>query len=369
MIPTLLGLTLAANAVAGDVATLHVGVHREAGTILDIAADGAAGQCSVARERLMCPADGPVRFRFGPQGEWELVGADTVQPGATGTAFVLASEASRSDELARLDRQTVTADDVRDLFVRTGDHPVSPPSMGMLQQLFSLADHPDPAVRRAVIDALVPWWRHTASDPLPADAPQLVPGGLISGLADDRDRRVRRRLANRLREVNEPGEPLQSEAREALMQLASSPGGVQRAAIASLAVQSRAGRANPVQTWMAAMQQVTTPGPPGRAAANTLGRLARELEPGAQVDPARAVELVFVHHRERTWNVWSAWRERVPFDAGRLDRLLRETVGANKRLLRHFQQTHPEELQAVLDAWEPHPPHSERYRMITGMLR
>jgi len=369
MIPTLLGLFLVATGHGAEVAALHVGVHREAGTILNIAADGADGQCWTARERLLCPASQPVTFRYGGDGDWVVVGESVVAPGATGVAFVLADPAARADEITRLARGTVTADDVRDLFVRTGDHPVAPPSMEMLDALFALVDHPDSAVRKAVIDALVPWWRHTASDPLPADAPQLVPGGLITGLARDRDHRVRRRLANRLREVNEPGEPLQAEAREALVLLASQVGGVQRAATTSLSLQARAGRANAVQTWQLSMERVTTPGPPGRAAANSLGRLAAELEPSDVVDPERAIELVFVHHRERTWNVWGAWRHHVPFDADRLARLLRETEGAHRGLLRHVQEHHPEELQDILASWEPAQPHSERYRMIRGMLK
>jgi len=368
MIPPLLAMLIAADAAVTDVATLHVGVHRDAGTILDIAADGADGQCTIAHERLMCPASGPVTFRYGPGGDWALNGQVVVEPGSTGTAFLLASEDARAEALARLRSPELSAADVRDLFVRTGDHPVEAPSMGMLEELFGLVDHPDPAVRRAVIDAMVPWWRHTASDPLPADAPQLVPGGLITELAGDRDQRVRRRLANRLREVNEPGEPLQAEAHETLRRLAREVGGVQRAATASLALQAKSSRANPVKTWMLSLERVTTPGPPGRAAANSLGRLATVLEPSEQVDPSQAVELVFVHHRERTWNVWGAWREQVPFDAGRLARLLRETEGVHRGLLRHFQQTHPGELREVLEAWEPSPPHSERYQLVQSML-
>ncbi len=350
-------------------AMLHVGVHSDAGTAFDVAADGAAGQCQVQFSRVVCPATGPVTFRWGPGGgDWDLTGSTVVEPGSTGVAWVLAPEGDRTKERARLARTTVTQADVRDLFFATGDHEVPTPSMGMLQDLFSLVDHPDPLVRRQLIDALVPWFRHTASDPLSPDAPQLVPPGLITQLAMDRDKVVRRRLANRLRDVNMPGEPLQAEANTALHYLVSIPNST-RPATASLGVLSKAGRANAEESWISAIGRVTTPGPKGRAAANALARLSQVLEPSDVVDPQRGLALVLRHHRERTWRYWSAWRDDLPFDRTTFDLLLRDTLGAHQGLMRHFAAEAPDELAQALAAWEPSPPHTPRWKLVTQPIQ
>ena len=117
------------------------------------------------------------------------------------------------------------------------------------------------------------------------------------------------------------------------------------------------------------MERVASPGPPGRAAANLLGRLAAELEPSDTVDPERAIELVFLHHRERTWHVWDAWRDTLGFDAVRLARLLRETVGYDAGLMAWMAEHHPDALAGVLSAWEPERPHSDRWRLVTSPFR
>ena len=353
-----------------EYAVLHVGVHQGAGTLYDIAADGAAGQCEVYMSRVACPATGSVTFRWGP-GEasgWALTGADVVAPGSVGVAFVLADDASRQAERERLTTEAVTPDAVRDLFIETSDNPVPAPSRGMLDDLFALTEHADPIVRRQTIDALVAWWRHTASDPLTSDAPQIVPPGLLWTLAKDRDKAVRRRLANRLRDVNMPGEPLQAEAQEVLQYLATLPG-AQRPAMASLGILSKAGRANAEESWIAAMERVVTPGPKGRAAANALAKLASVLEPSDLVEPDRAIALVLQHQRERTWVVWFAWREALPFDGPRFSILLRDTLGSHAGLVRHFADTSPTELAATLHAWEPLPPHSPRWELVTQPLQ
>ena len=106
--------TLLAVAFAGT-ATLHVGVHREAGDVYDIAVDGAAGLCTASPTRISCPADDPVTFRWGPGGDWALVGATQVAPEEVGVAFVLATEESRKAELAQL-AGAVNRDVVQALF-------------------------------------------------------------------------------------------------------------------------------------------------------------------------------------------------------------------------------------------------------------
>lgn len=368
-------LLLLESAFAGSV-TLRVAVHREAGTIHDVAADGAAGQCTVSVEALQCPADGPVTFRWGRGGDFALVGATTLSPGESGAAFVLAPEPSRTAERARLAPERVTAQDVRDLFVRTGDHPVPVPSLGMLEDLFALADHPDPIVRRELPDALLPYWRHTASDPFPPRAPPIVPEGLLTRLSKDPDLAVRRRLCARLRDLREPGEPLADEATRVLLSLAGQGGSVQRAAFASLASRGREDRLSstpddqtPVlEAWDAALAGVSTPGPPGRAAAKALVTLAAVVDP-ERVDPVAAVHRTAATHLERTWSVWNAWREHVPFDRNLVDKLLRETIGWSPALVRHWGRVAPDALADALVAWEPTRPHSDRYRAILRSLR
>ncbi len=351
-------------------AMLHVGVHQHAGTVYDIAADGAAGLCQVQFSRVVCPADGPVTFRWGPGEDsgWTLYGDTVVEPGGAGVGWVLASETSRAAERARLERGTVTGDVVRDLFIETGDHAIPDPSMAMLTDLFSLVDHPDPMVRRQVVDGLVPWFRHTASDPFTPDAPQIVPPGLITQLAMDRDPAVRRRLANRLRDVNMPGEPLQAEAQTTLHYLVGLPAST-KPATASLAVMARSGRANPEESWIAAIDRVTTPGPKGRAAANALARLSQVVEPSEVVQPDRGLALILQHHRERTWRYWAAWRTHLPFERATFDLLLRDTLGTHQGLILHFAEEDPEELAAALRDWEPGPPHTPRWELITSPLR
>ena len=179
---------------------------------------------------------------------------------------------------------------------------------------------------------------------------------------------VRRRLANRLRDVNMPGEPLQAEASTALHYLVSLPHST-RPATASLGILAKSGRSNPEESWIAAMGRVTTPGPKGRAAANALARLAEVLEPSEVVDPQRGLALVFRHHRERTWRFWFAWRHALPFERSLFDVLLRDTLGAHGGLLRFFARESPDELARALRAWEPEAPHTARWELVTSGLR
>jgi hypothetical protein len=359
----LLPLVAAGSEPVGSV-TLAVAVPRDAGDVHQIAVDGAAGQCTVVDQALQCPATGDVTFRWGPGGDRVLVGDTVLAPGGSGTAVVWADEASRAADRERLQPDRVTAQDVRDLFIRTGDHPISLPSAGMFADLLELVDHPDPLVRRQVVDALVPYWRHTSSDPFPLGAPPVVPSGLLTKIAADRDPVVRRRLASRLRDLREPGEPIATEATVVLFSLVSTAGGAERAAIASLTSRARDGSVPAQETWSMAMQRVSSPGATGRAAANTLAVLAGELEPGPDVDPSRAVALTARQHPERAWKVWRAWSASVPFEPVLASRLLRETIGLSPALIRAWAKDDPTGLSAVLHAWEPNPPHSERYQAV-----
>jgi hypothetical protein len=349
-------------------ATLSLAVHRDAGTVASIAADGAAGQCVIAGQALHCPASGPVTFRWGADPAWVLVGDLVLQPGEVGTATVWASEASRAAELERL-AGPVDAALVRELFLRTGDHEVPVPSAQMWARLLDLARHSDDRVRRVVVDALLPYWRHTASDPFPAGGPPVVPPGLLVELSEDPSRLVRRRLASRLRDVVAPGQPLAEVANQVLLHLATEQErGVQRAAFASLAVRARRGESPGLEAWQAALDRVTLPGSPGRAAANTLAGLATELSPGPEVDPALAIARTAEVHLERVWNLWKAWRSDVPFEPLVAERLLRETVGVSAVLFRSWAEDDPAGLAALLRRWEPRAPHSDRYVYLVRSL-
>ncbi|MEQ1507397.1 MAG: hypothetical protein ABMB14_34530 [Myxococcota bacterium] len=357
----LLPVATAGAEPAGSV-VLAVSVHREAGSVYEIAADGAAGICAVEGATIRCPAIGPVTFRWGPGGAFALTGDTVLAPGATGTAAVWAAADPPGTE--RLRPEVATPEDVRAMFRRTGDHPVPVPSAAAFAALLALHDHPDPLVRREVIDALMPYWRHTASDPFPMEAPQVVPPGLLTALGHDPDPAVRRRLAARLRELRAPGDPLSTEATMLLLALAADGGGVQRAAFASLSVKAREGDVPAIEAWQAALDRVRTPGPPGRAAANTLAALATTLEPGPDVDPVQAVTATAAFQLERTWAVWKAWREEVPFDAVIAARMLRETVGMSPSLIKRWAADDPDGFAGLLAAWEPIAPHSDRYLAV-----
>jgi hypothetical protein len=352
---------------ATEWAVLQVGVHRDAGVLSSIAADGAAGLCVPGIAAISCPAEGPVAFRWAGASGWELVGDATVMPGDTGQAWVLAvDDPAVLAPLAELVRPTAYA-----AFVATGDHATPPLSPGLLERLWDAARSPDPLVRRVAVDGLVPLLRHTSSDPFPAEAPPLLPPGLIAGLGRDPDVRVRRRLAAILREVR-PTEATPTwftdEVRDTLARLVRDTAPVSRAAIASLGQSAWSGVVPARDAWADAMERVQLPGPPGRAAAATLARLAASLDAGPGIDPAAAVGLVFTHQREKTWLVWTAWRQDVPFDRPMLDVLLRSTLGVGTRLLRYWAEKEPAALAAAVEAWEPTAPHSDRFRIARDAL-
>lgn len=354
---------------AAETAVLRVGVHRGAGSVSDVAADGAAGLCVPGPSTIACPATGPVTFRWAGDPAWTLVGATVVAPGEVGEAWILPPDTARTAEIAALGAPT--ADVVRALLVRDGAHEIAAPSPGMLDRLWTLAEHPDPLVRRALVDALMPFIRHTASDPFPAEAPPVFPPGLLADLAVDEDFRVRRRLAVTLKEVRttDVSPPwLVDEVHAVLVELLDDRAAVQRAAISTLSQSAWEGVVPAEDAWIEAIERVRIPGAPGRAAAGTLARLAASLEPGPHVDPQLAVRLVYEYQRERTWAVWSAWREHVPFDRARAEVLLRDTLGMNGRLLRHWAEEDPAALAAALRAWEPVAPHSTRFGIAARAL-
>jgi hypothetical protein len=239
----------------------------------------------------------------------------------------------------------------------------------MVADLARLGRHPNPLVRRAVVDGLMPFWRHTASDPFPFQAPELLPTGLIATLSRDPDTRVRRRLAAQLKELRSADSAQREEAEEALLRLVDDPKPpVQRAATNSLKMTISDGRVSALDAWQLAMERATREGPPGRAAAGTLVWLARELEPSKQVVPVDALGVVLGHHPERAWGLWFAWREHIPYDHHRVMEMLRQTTGLHRGLLQHWAKTVPDDLAVTLRAWEPGAPHTDRFELVKAWL-
>ena len=355
----------------GAPTVLHVGVHQHAGTTHDIAVDGADGLCTVTMTQVTCPATNSLTFRWGPPGtEWTWVGDTVVEPGQTGTAWVMGPEDEAQPCLERLTSLRTDGGQDRAQWIRACAEGVGPDAPRttrlLLDHFLEQALDPDPDVRVAVIDALVPLWRHTASDPYPPGSPSLIPEGLIARWATDAHSRVRRRLANRLRDVREP--PLAEEMMSALENLTEDRRPVSRAAMKSMDVLALDERTPAVWAWNRAMGMVSNPGPPGRAAANTLAHLKQELEPSEMVVPRDAIQVVLSFHPERAWGVWYAWRGEVSFHRPWVDTLLRDTVGLSRRLLQHWAKTQPLELAEAIGEWESGPDHTERYREVCDAL-
>lgn len=346
----------------GSIATLHVAIHREAGAIHDIAVDGAVGQCRViAPTRIQCPADGPVRFRWGPGGEWVLTGDTEVGPGQVGTAFVMAPPGTHRETLAVL--QEPTYDNVREAYFRTGANELPVPSLPLVERLIELSAHEDWRIRRLVTRSLVPYVRHTSADPFPAGSPTLIPAGLLVRLATDPDVRVRRRAAHLIRELNH-SDPRSEERRIAVESMRNDRNRrVRKLAIVLERDLATEGEDEALEAWNGALSRVPKPKAPGRAASNSLAVLHGRVDP-ERVDVEQALARVLQHHPERGWRVWAAWRREIPFDPVHAEFLLRETVGLSQALLRHWASHEPEAFADLLERWEPEEPHSERWRVI-----
>lgn len=347
-------------------ATLHVGVHRSAGGILSIAADGASGQCQVlGMSRIRCPARGPVTFRWGGDPDFALVGDAVVQPGETGTAFVLPPNGSREEWRARLQDPSVAA--IREVFVRTGSREIPIPSQALFNDLLSLTEHEQWPIRREAVRGLMPYVRHTASDPFPSDAPTLIPEGVFLELSRDPARQVRRRALQLLKEM-QPEDPRVAEAQRVLAASHDDKDRrVRKLAIVVSTRQATADISDPFEAWQEALSRVHIQGPPGRAAANALRQLHGHVPEGS-VDADRALGSLLQHQPEKAWAFWTAWRKEVPFHSERLLFLLDTTINLSASLLRKFAVENPVELAEVLRTWEPASPHSRRFQVISRWL-
>jgi hypothetical protein len=361
-------IMLCASAFASTgMVVLDVGVHRKAGSVDDIQTVGASGECEQLPSRLRCPADGPVDFRWAGAPEWELQGTQRVHPGERGTAFVLASEASRAAARTRLQAVDITAEEVNTLFLQIGPEAVPAPSLGMIDDLATLRHHEDKWVRRAVVDAFFPLMRDAASDHFWPHAPDSVPSGLLIGLTQDRDRGVRRRLALLLREGRSGS--LDMERQVALRILATDPiVAVRRPAVAALPRALQQEIMPEDLAWQEALGRVPLRLGPGRAAVGALARMATLVEPSEVINPVAALDLTMRYHPERAWVFWAAWREVLPFHAGYAERLLRRTAGLNPALLSSWADDSPDELAVVIQGWAAGRPTSRRFELAQDYL-
>lgn len=358
-----------ATALAGTV-TLHVGVHADAGSIHDIAVDGASGQCRVEPAQLVCPAEDTVTFRWGPPTEdWVLVGDTVLEPGEGGKAWVLAPEAQRANWRARLLPQVVVPQDVRDAFLRQGRIEPPSPSFGMLRDLNLLVVHSDPEVRKLVAEAIHALAAGSSSNPFPRDAPLPLAPGVLSTLASDRDWRVRIRVAQLMGEIRNTG--LRYEVVGLLDELTHDKKPlVRRAAIRGLGRMGEQAMIPPEDAWERAMRLGSQPKGPGRASMYVLARLANHLEPSERVDPAAAVELALEHHPELAWVVWKRWRGHLPYDGRWVRQLLANSAGMNPIMLERWADEDPDDLALAFIEFEPATvqPATRRFRLAQWAL-
>ena len=352
---------------APGVATLEVGVHRAAGDLASVVAEGADGPCERLESTIQCPASGSVTFRWEGSDAFSLQGVDKVYPGEKGVAYVLASETSCASSRDTLQAEWITAEQVLEMFVQIGDQVPPVPCLGMIDDLAHLTRHPKRDVRRAAVDALFPLMRDTASDPFWLHAPDIVPAGILLGLTQDSDRGVRRRTALLLRE-GQPGE-LDMERQVALRILATDPiTPVRRPAIAALPRAVQLDFMPGELAWHEALGRVPLRAGAGRAAVGALARMSKLVEVSETVVPETALDLAMRYHPERAWVFWSAWREHIPFHSGRAERLLLYTVGLNEPLLTYWSSRFPNELRQVVDEWYRKRGMTERFKLAQRFL-
>ncbi len=341
--------------------TLHVGVLLEAGVLTDVAADGAAGACSWTVSQVNCPAKNAVTFRWAGDEGWELSGTTTLQPGESGTAFVLAAGPDPRVEL--LSKKSLTSDDIQ-----THLSPLAPPlTKELLDRLVALSEHTQPNVRRAAVQNLHSWTWGSGLGPLPATAPVPVPEGWLTDRSEDPFWGVRRELIDILRDFRDRQRA--DEVSTAVDRLIRDPDPrVQKAALLALSSVSKNGLLEPERAWASAIRSIETPGPRGRAAVITLARLATSLDADGDIDPVAALEKILQHHPRLGWKFWAAWRNDIPFREDWAFQLFSTTSGLHKGLIVHWSNTDPDGLAAVLRRWEPAAPHSERFNSTSGYL-
>ncbi len=282
----------------------------------------------------------------------------------TAGAIDLPPDSERVQERARLVPSVVTQDDVRELFVPSGDNRPALPSPGMLTDLVALADHPDPTVRRALPEALYPWYASWTTGVLPEGHGPVIDEAVIVKLARDPDKAVRKRTTRLIKEAR-PG-LLSDELGHSLLELSRDPvKGVRRISMAALSEAPRQGILTPAAAWMRAMDGASEPAPVGRTACVTLAKLQRDVKRGELIDPRMAVARCMLFHPEKAWIVWNAWRDEVPFDRDWADMLVNDTIGFNSSLAHHWVLDEPDQLAEVFTHSQLEP---ERLQMFQNAL-
>lgn len=327
-------LALAAEPQESGLVTLRVGVPTAAGSLADIAADGASGLCTSSPGRITCPATESVTFRFGLDGPYSLVGDVVLAPGDSGVAFVLTPEQKSS-----------------------------------LDAMISAStDAALPADRRRALGELRAWTWSVSIGTLPPDSPLPVPHGWVANIADDPDPTVRRVLVDVLRDLRDPDGTYRQEASDALFALADDRDKrVKVAATATLAFASKQGIVAPLQAWAHAVDRAAKPDAAGKASAITLAKLHGYVDPH-DVDVPAALAIVLEHHPEQTWKVWGAWRKEVPLKEDWALTLLTTTTSLHQGLLKQWAKAEPDKFAALIERWEPGEPHSTRYDVIREWL-
>lgn len=290
-------------------------------------------------------------------------------------AALLAPAGSRADETEFLatiaedrsvDRHEILR--LRQLVVYTGEWTPPTPDEAMLRAHIALLEHPDPRVRREALEGLHPWLAGTPFDPLPMNAPMVLDGAALDRLLDDPDPGVRKRLARILRDAR-PAMP-RDQVRAHLERLLRDPhAGVRRTALVALPDAVDREVLPAVDAWAHIVGFLPRSRPDGRAACNQLARMRSRLaRAGAQVDVEAAFEQVLRHHPERGWRVWSAWRRELPVREAWMARLLDDTVGLDRALIRHWHETAPEVLDRALERWQAtrHPERRDQLEAARG---
>ena len=99
-----------------------------------------------------------------------------------------------------------------------------------------------------------------------------------------------------------------------------------------------------------------------------LARMAKVVEVSDTIVPEQALDLAMRYHPERAWVFWAAWREKLPFQSGRAERLLLHTLGLNKALLSHWASNSGDELAPVVDEWFRRRGRSKRFELAQAFL-
>jgi hypothetical protein len=332
----LASLAVAADGVPADAVVLDVGVHLDAGGLDGIATDGAAGQCTVSTARIVCPATSTVTFRWGRDDGYvllDLAGQPVaLDPGERAVALVL-TPAQR----AELDALVLGA--------TSGD---------------------DPTARAAAVDGLHVWTWRSGTGPLQPTAPVPFGPGWLADRARDSAWQVRNAVIPLARDFRD--DERKDEVASVLLGLSEDRNiRVRKAALAGLRGAVKDGMIPAMEAWNRCIDAAREHGSAGKAAATTLARLHPSLR-DEPVDAALAVARTLDANPDTAWKVWSAWRVEVPFRSDWATKLITSTPGIDKKLVIHWSETSPDELAAIIRAWEPMEPHSDRFGVLRGYL-